>query len=164
MNKDSKKNIGYLVRETSEKVETWGNNVLKQYGLTFAQSRVLAFLSQQGGRASQKEIVRGIGVAHPTVVGIVARLERDGFVFCWQDLADRRVKNVELTEKAKKVIKTLQKSLLQDDKTFSSAFTEEEKQELIALLMRLNAHLDRESIRKARTLSAGYRRAGEGAV
>ena len=41
-----------------------------------------------------------MNVAHPTVVGIVSRLEKNGFLKCYVDEADKRNKIVCLTEKA----------------------------------------------------------------
>ena len=41
-----------------------------------------------------------MNVAHPTVVGIVSRLEKNDFLKCYMDEADRRNKIVCLTEKA----------------------------------------------------------------
>lgn len=53
-----------------------------------------------GGKATQKEIEDHLQVSHPTIVGIVSRLEKNGFVACSVDEKDRRNKIVCATCKA----------------------------------------------------------------
>ncbi len=91
------RHISYLLKIITDKIRTSADAHLKSHGLTMAQSRVLAFLHSHGGEASQKEIEDFLEVAHPTVVGIVSRMEKNGFVSCFYE---RVSKIVRLTEKA----------------------------------------------------------------
>jgi DNA-binding MarR family transcriptional regulator len=137
------KPIGFLIKKISGRMEAQGNNALKKYGLTYTQSRVLASLEMHGGRLTQKELESELGVSHPTVVGIVNRLERDGFVHCWQDESDRRVKNIESTAKAEQVAASLDWMALNDENALMTAFSEEEQAELIRLLTKLERQLEK---------------------
>ncbi len=145
MKKPEQVHIGYLLKQINDKIEASGNFVLKEYGMTFAQSRVLACLEDAGGQATQKEIEGWLGVTHPTIVGIISRMERDGFVRCWQDEHDRRIKNVQLTEKADQVAEVLQASIEENEKDILACFSRQEGQELVRLLIRLNDYLGQQS-------------------
>ena len=48
----------------------------------------------------QKDIEDYLGVSHPTVVGLIARMKEKGFVECSMDQKDRRNRIVTITEKA----------------------------------------------------------------
>lgn len=130
--------IGYLVKQIVDKIAAKGNHDLKRYGLTFSQSRVLQYLHVHGDQATQKEIEMHLGVTHPTVVGIINRLERDGFVCCWQDEKDRRIKNIRLTTRAEQVTDALDQSIRRSEENLISCFTKEEAAQLASLLGRLN--------------------------
>lgn len=144
---DNTAHIGYLIKQIADRIEMVGNNVLKQYGLTFSQSRVLAYLEQAGGKATQKEIEVHLQVAHPTVVGIISRLERDGFLRCWQDPDNRRMKNIELTDKSRQVTGLLEKSVRKNEKLLARNLGKQEQEELTRLLGLVSESLD-EAIRQ----------------
>ena len=92
--------IGYFMKSINDRLKTRADNQLKSRNLTMTQSRVLGFLHSKNGQATQKEIGDYLQVAHPTVVGIVARLEKNGFVTCRIDPTDKRSKIVSLTKHA----------------------------------------------------------------
>lgn len=92
--------IGYLIKAINDKVKVHADADLKSHNLTLTQSRVLLYLKDHSAHATQKEIEEYLDVSHPTVVGIVSRMEKNGFVVCWFDKNDRRNKNVKLTDMA----------------------------------------------------------------
>ena len=65
---------GVYFKLINDKLRTKADADLRAHGLTMTQSRVLRFLSDSGGEATQKEIEDFLSVSHPTVVGIVSRL------------------------------------------------------------------------------------------
>lgn len=94
------KDIGYLIKNIEDKLKIKVDAELKHYNLTMVQGRVLAFLNSKGGQATQKEIEVFLDVSHPTVVGIVSRLEQNGYVTSWIDRNDKRNKIVQRTKQA----------------------------------------------------------------
>lgn len=92
--------IGVSVKRLADKIKASVDALLKDQGLTFSQTLVIDFLSEVGGKATQKEIEDHLQVSHPTIVGIVSRLEKNGFVVCSVDEKDRRNKIVCATCKA----------------------------------------------------------------
>lgn len=91
--------IGYLIKSINDKLKVKADVDLKSSGLTFSQTRVLAFLNMRGGQATQKELENHLEVSHPTVVGIVSRMEQNGFLATWFDVGQRS-KMISLTQKA----------------------------------------------------------------
>lgn len=94
-----KRDIGSVVKRINDCIEKKANQNLKDYGLTLTQVRVLFYLyERKDAITSQKNIEDAFAVAHPTVVGILKRLEEKGLIYCSIDHTDRRMKNVYLTE------------------------------------------------------------------
>lgn len=92
--------VGYQFKIIDEKIKVRADADLKRHGLTLTQTRVMGFLAEMGGQATQKEIEEDFQVSHPTVVGLVSRMEQKGLVTTCPDLMDRRNKLVKLTERA----------------------------------------------------------------
>lgn len=96
--------VGVLIKLIHDRLEVLANKHLKQFDLTLSQIRVLGFLrDRQGGVSSQKDIQAYLKVSHPTVVGLLNRLESKGFVVCEIDANDRRMKNVSLSQKEARI-------------------------------------------------------------
>lgn len=78
------------------------NHVFGAMGLTSAQSQVLRYLSENENRVVYpKDIERRFGLTHPTVSGVLQRLEAKQFIVCTPDPDDRRYKRVALTDRAR---------------------------------------------------------------
>lgn len=113
--------IGFLIKRISDCIQKTANQHLKQFDLTLSQARILLYLrGRKGIKTSQKDIEDDFQVTHPTVIGILNRLEGKGFVKSEIDSEDKRVKNIYLTEKVTAVYsamddfeKTTEERLLQ---------------------------------------------------
>lgn len=90
--------IGFWIKRISEQIDRKINLMLRRYDLTLTQMRTLIFLRERGGqRTTLRDIEEAFGISHPTVVGIVRRLEVKGLLVCLPDEEDRRYRNVRLT-------------------------------------------------------------------
>ena len=73
--------------------------------LTAMQSYVLRYLHDRAGEVVYpKDIEQRFHLTHPTVSGLLARLEVKGFIVCAPDPDDRRCKRVSATEKAEQCL------------------------------------------------------------
>jgi MarR family transcriptional regulator, transcriptional regulator for hemolysin len=77
---------------------------LKPMGLSQAKWRTLLHLSVAPRRLTQSEIAARLGIEEPTLVTLLHRLERDGWVRRRHSPDDRRCKIVELGWRAQRVI------------------------------------------------------------
>lgn len=124
------RHIGYFFKMITDKLKVQADADLKQYGLTLTQSRVLAFLNEKGGQATQKEIEDFLECSHPTVVGVISRMERGGFVITWFDADDKRNKIVKLTEKAHSIGEAMETAIDQHDEKILRSLSNEQIDEL----------------------------------
>lgn len=125
------RHIGYLLKIITDKIRTTADAHLKSHGLTLSQSRVLAFLHSRGGEATQKEIEDFLEVAHPTVVGIVSRMEKNGFVTCSYERISKLVK---LTDKAEIIGEDMDRTISAQDGKLYAGLSDEELSELERML------------------------------
>lgn len=137
------KDIGYLMKNINDRLKMRADADLGRYNLTFAQSRVFGFLNSCGGAASQKDIERHLQVSHPTVVGLVSRLEQRGFVLCRVDAADRRNKIVEQTERARAIAQDMERSIAATEAELLSGLAPAEVEELRRMLTAMYGNLEK---------------------
>lgn len=135
-----KNDVGYLIKRINDKLAVRADAELKQFDLTMSQCRVFLYLSSRGGQATQKEIETFLGVAHPTVVGLVSRMEQSGYVTCWP-CEDGRNKNVKLTVQAEALDKDMQRNRLESEQMLLSPLSPEEREQLRKLLITVAEHL-----------------------
>ena len=135
-----KNDVGYLIKSINDKLRVRADAELKQYHLTMSQSRVLVYLRSQGGQATQKEIETFLDVAHPTVVGLVSRMEQNGYVTCWP-CEDGRNKYVKLTPQAEAIDKDMQENMHANEEMLLAPLSPEERERLRDLLLTVAEHL-----------------------
>ena len=136
------KDIGYLIKNINDKLKVKADADLKHSNLTLAQSRVLAFLDSRGGQATQKEIEVYLEVSHPTVVGIVSRMEQNGNIKCWVDETDKRNKIVALTEQAKALGEEMEQRILSNEKKLLASLSEADIKKLKQMLLTMYNNLE----------------------
>lgn len=112
--------------------------VMRPLGLTAAQSDLLLYLDHRG---EEETTVQDIGtffqLKHPTVIGLLKRLEEKGFVTTTVSTRDRRCRVVHLTDKIDAVRRTV--AVMRDDLDQRSArgFSDEELAQLTSFLQRV---------------------------
>lgn len=126
--------IGYLIKTINDKIKVKADADLNAYELTLSQSRVLTFLNSKDGQATQKEIEDFLEVSHPTVVGIVSRMEQNGYVTTWLAPKQQRSKMVRLTAKAQTIAEELVRMVQNQEATMLRGLTQEQITELTKML------------------------------
>ena len=132
-----KNDVGYLIKSINDKLAARADAELKQFNLTMSQCRVFLYLSSRGGQATQKEIEI---FAHPTVVGLVSRMEQNGYVTCWP-CEDGRNKYVKLTPQAEAIDKDMQRNQLENEERLLAPLSPEDRERLRDLLLTVAEHL-----------------------
>jgi MarR family transcriptional regulator for hemolysin len=99
---DFDESLGYWVCSTSHALRRALNAELAKEGITYRQWEVLARIAL-GGELSQSELADCLGIEAPTIVGILDRMERDGWLERFSCPNDRRKKRIRATEKAESV-------------------------------------------------------------
>jgi MarR family transcriptional regulator for hemolysin len=99
---DFEESIGYWVVLAFQSLERALSDELAKHGITVRQWQVLAWLALEGD-LSQTELAERMGIEAPTLVGILDRMERDGWLTRHECPADRRKKLVRPTERVQPV-------------------------------------------------------------
>jgi MarR family transcriptional regulator for hemolysin len=99
---DFENSVGYWVIQAAHAYQQAVNEELLPHGITWRQSQVLGFLSLHGP-LSQADLAEYMRVEPPTLVGILDRMERDGWIRREADEHDRRRKVVHATEAAEPI-------------------------------------------------------------
>ena len=126
--------IGYLIKSISDRIKVHADQDLKSHNLTLSQSRVVMFLSKHGGQATQKELEVFMDVSHPTVVGLVSRMEENGFVTSRMDDEDRRNKIVTLTALALTTGTNMSKVIGDMENKMLSSLSDKQVEDLTGML------------------------------
>ncbi|MBR2315233.1 MAG: MarR family transcriptional regulator [Clostridia bacterium] len=95
-----KKDIGHLLKLISDGIKAKFDTSLREHDLTCSQLRILGYLNKNNGNVTQKQLEEFLGVSHPTVVGLINRLEKNGFVKTCFDKNDKRRKIIFEEKKA----------------------------------------------------------------
>jgi len=82
---------------------------LKHLGIGQSGWMTIAMVAKAGEPMSQRALADLVGVEGPSMVSMLDRLERDGFVTRAPSAVDRRVKLVHLTEDGRKVFAEVRK-------------------------------------------------------
>jgi MarR family transcriptional regulator for hemolysin len=99
---DFEESVGCWVTMTSHALRRALNDELAKEGVTFRQWEVLAWCTL-GAELSQVELAERMGIEAPALAGILARMERDGWLERVCCARDRRKKRVRLSAKAESV-------------------------------------------------------------
>ena len=107
------------------------------------RSFIIRYLSErQGEVVYPKDIERRFNLTHPTVSGLLQRLESKGFLSCEPDPDDRRYKRIVLTEKAAECQKEIWQHILTIEQTMTAGMQESEIDTLVRLLDLAAKNLD----------------------
>lgn len=95
---DFEKSVGYWIFATAHELACAMNEELQAHGITHRQWEVLAWLSYESD-LSQSELAGRMGIEAPTLVGVLDRMERDGWIQRVPSETDRRKKLIRPTER-----------------------------------------------------------------
>ncbi len=129
---------GKLIKQIHDELDKQANNALSSQNLTLTQMRVLMELEAIPERQmSLKELESIVHVAQSTAAGIVVRLEQKGYVECFADANDRRVKRVAITLSGLECCKKAQSHIRYMEEQLLSGLTESEKTQFCNLLQKI---------------------------
>lgn len=90
--------LGFKMKAIYDALGRGANRSFKELDITFSQLSLLSNLMVQGGQTTQRHLEQLMGVSHPTVVGLVQRLEAKGYVTSFFSVEDARMKIVAITD------------------------------------------------------------------
>lgn len=105
---------------------------------------IMMELSREDGR-TQLDLVKATHLKAPTVSVALQKLEAEGYVMRKQDENDLRAMRVYLTDVGRAMEDGLRMRIIEEETAASSVLTEEERETLCALLMKIRGNILKDS-------------------
>ncbi len=132
--------LGFLVSDASRLMRRDFDRRARTIGLTRSQWSVLSHLSRCEG-IKQAGLADILEVTPITLARLIDRLEADGWVERRSHPCDRRARTLYLTEKARPVLAQLRELGQETRERALTGLTEDERDQLVALLARVRCNL-----------------------
>ena len=124
---ENEKNLFILIKRIHDKLEHRGNRDCKAAGLTIQQVRIIIYIAEHNKQnITQKELETEFKVSHPTIVGLIKRLEEKEFVITKTVQEARQQKYIKLTQKGKKALRNMEENQTHDKELLHTCFNEKE--------------------------------------
>ena len=120
---------------------------LASMDLTASQGHILAYIAHCPQPPCPRDMEEAFHLSHPTVSGLLSRLEKKGFIRIGPDPADRRCKRVRLDEKGVECMEKMDATIAASEEKLVENFTEEEKELFASFLSRAIHNLGGSSCR-----------------
>jgi DNA-binding MarR family transcriptional regulator len=127
---------GYFIRVLENGTQQAMNNALASMDLTAAQGHVMGFITHRSEPPCPKDIEEKFQLSHPTVSGILSRLEQKGFIEMRPDTHDRRCKRIYVLEKGWQCHELMHQTIQKNEQRMTEGFSEEEREIFSDLLQR----------------------------
>ena len=116
-------------------------DLVQPFGLSPSSALVLGILADAGSALPPNQIAERLIISRATVTGLVDSLEKRGYVRRLPHSSDRRMLLIELTESGRRVAHEFRQLVHQHEKEWLAGFNQQEQEQLIASLHRLQSTL-----------------------
>lgn len=117
------------------------NGALASMELTAAQGHIMGYLARCPQPPCSRDIEEAFHLSHPTVSGLLSRLEKKEFIEFRPDEADRRCKRIYVLPKGKQLHETMHRTIAENEARMVENFTPEEQAQFVSLLLRAIANM-----------------------
>ena len=128
--------FGHYVRILHWCTDQRMTEALADVELTASQGPILGYLAHRKTAPCSRDIEEEFHLSHPTVSGLLSRLEKKDFIEFLPDEADRRCKRIYLQPKGREFIETIHRIIQETEVQMVQDFTEEEKALFLTFLNR----------------------------
>ena len=127
---------GHLLRHLHSCADQNMTAALTSMDLTAAQGHVMGYIAHREIPPCPRDIEEAFHLSHPTVSGLLSRLEKKGFIEFRTDENDRRCKRIHILPKGMELEETMHKTILATEDQLVQGFTDEEKAQFRQFLIR----------------------------
>ena len=103
-----------------------------------SQQRILIILDEIGEKVTQRALTARLGIQPGSASEVINKLETAGYIKKTMNETDRRTADIELTQEGKEAAKQAKQRRLARHQEMFSCLADEEKQELLRLLEKIN--------------------------
>ncbi len=127
---------GYLLRILHWCTDQSMTNALESMELTASQGHIMGFLAHKEQPPCPRDIEKEFRLSHPTVSGLLSRLEQKGFIQLRSDPDDRRCKRIYILPKGRQCHDLMHRTIQENERRIVEGFSPEEQEQFAALLQR----------------------------
>ena len=127
---------GFLVRILHWCTHQSMDIAMETMELTAAQGHIMAYLVHANQPPCPRDLEAEFHLTHPTVSGLLSRLEQKGFIQLRTDPEDRRCKRIYVLEKGMQCHDLMHRTIQENERRMTDGFTPEEKELFSDLLQR----------------------------
>lgn len=131
-----RRHFGHYLRHLHGCTDQIMSAAVMRMDLTPVQSRVMGFLAHRKEPPCARDVEEEFQLSHPTVSGILSRLEKKNFIEFRPDPADRRCKRIYVLDKGWEHIEQIHRIIHENEERIVEGFSEEEKEQFAAFLER----------------------------
>lgn len=129
-----KKLFGHRIRILHWGMDQAMTNALASMELTAAQGRIMGYIARRSTPPCPRDIEEEFRLSHPTVSGLLSRLEKKGFLELRSDEQDRRCKRIFILPKGQACNELMHQTIRSSEEQMVRDFTPEERERFSALL------------------------------
>ena len=122
------------------------NQQLQALDLTASQGQIIGYLTHAKEPPCARDLEEFFRLSHPTVSGLLSRMESKGFVEIRPDERDKRIKRIYLLEKGCAWSRQIAQSIEENDARMIRGFSEEEAEQFLSLLRRAIDNMSDDSV------------------
>ena len=137
---DFETSLGYWLTVSTQEIHRALNVELAPTGITYRQSQVIGWLKLEG-KLTVGELAGRMTIEPPTLVGILDRMERMGWIVRDECADDRRRKRIRLTAAADPVWEQIIECCLKVRRNATAGLSPEQCEQLLALLRQVHRNL-----------------------
>lgn len=130
------KHFGHLLRILHWCNDQSMSSALSKMELTSSQGQIMGYLVHRKEPPCARDIEEEFHMSHPTVWGLLDRLEKKGFIEFRPDAQDRRCKRIYILEKGRECQALMHQTILDNEARLVQGFTEAEKEQFYGYLRR----------------------------
>jgi DNA-binding MarR family transcriptional regulator len=142
------------LRRIVRAIDLHSRHLVDRFGVTGPQLVTLQELARLGS-TSVGVLARNVHVSHPTMTGILDRLERRGLARRVRDTQDRRRMTAAVTEKGRGLLQAAPSPIQDRFRAEFAKLEEWEQTHMLATLQRIAAMMDAEELEAAPVLTSG---------
>ena len=117
---DYQNSIGFIINKIGKSlINLIDQELRRKFGVTFGQWKVLIIIANSEQGLTQKDIADKLALEGPTLIPILDKLEKDGFVVRKTDTKDRRINRIYLTQRAEEFLNDTIECVTQIKKSMS---------------------------------------------
>ena len=139
---------GHLLRILHWCTDQSMTSALEKMELTAAQGHIMGFLAHCHEPPCPRDVEEEFHLSHPTVSGLLQRLEKKEFIQLRCDDHDRRCKRIHVLPKGKMCMENMHQVIQTNEKRLVEGFTEGEQAKFAELLNRAITNMGGSSCRR----------------